>query len=167
LTDPIEVRLGRPGDVRAALSVYERSNLARRKGVWPARSARLEHVRRNLEDPASWFLVGYTPDEVVAMALVLPFRAEQGAGPIIPDTSFLDLIYVVPDRWGEGIGGALLDAVIYEAARRGSLRMYLWTHERENERAQRLYRSRGFRRTGRTAHDDAHEPTAEWVRAID
>ena len=134
--------------------------------MWPTRSSRLEHVRRNLEDPDSWFLVGSEGGEPVAMALVLPFRSRGGAGPVIPDTSFLDLIYVLPQRWGEGIGGSMLDAAIGEAARRGSRRVFLWTHERENERARRLYRSRGFAPTGRTRQGDAGEPTGEWLRTL-
>ena len=48
----------------------------------------------------------------------------------------------------------LLDAVIEEAKRRGCHRIFLWTHERQNERAHRLYGSRRFVRTGRTMHDD-------------
>jgi len=44
----------------------------------------------------------------------------------------------------------MLDAALAEAKRRQYLRVHLWTHE-ENERSQRLYRSRGFARTGRTA----------------
>lgn len=162
----IDARLGGPEDVDVAVSVYERSNLARRRGVWPSRSSRLEQVRRNIEDAASWFVIGRDGAEVVAMALVLPFRAERGAGPIIPRTSFLDLIYVLPERWGQGIGGVLLDAVIDEAKRRGSATIYLWTHERENDRARRLYASRGFAPTGRIAADDAGEPTGEWLLTL-
>lgn len=157
------MRPGLPVDVDAALSVYERSNLARRKGDWPSRVSRLEHVAANLRDPSSWFLVGEDETGVIAMALVLPFRADRGAGPVIPATAFLDLIYVVPQRWGEGVGGCVLDAVAGEAMRRGTPRVYLWTHERDNERAQRLYASRGFRRTGVEARDEAGEPVAEWL----
>ena len=58
----------------------------------------------------------------------------------------------------------MLDAVIKESDRRGCRRIYLWTHERENERAQRLYLGCGFARTGVTGHDDAGEPVAEWRR---
>lgn len=160
------MRLGARDDVDAALSVYERSNLARRNGVWPGRRARLAHVRRNLEDAASWFLVAHDGHDVVGMASVLPFRTDQGAGPVVPHTSFLDLIYVAPERWGEGIGGRLLDAVIAEAPRRGSRQIHLWTHERDNERARRLYRSRGFVPTGLTAQDDAGQPTGEWLLTL-
>jgi GNAT superfamily N-acetyltransferase len=56
----------------------------------------------------------------------------------------------------------LLDAVIEEAKRRGCHRIFLWTHERQNERAHRLYRSRRFVRTGRTMHDDEGKSIGEW-----
>ena len=160
----ISVRLGKIDDADAALSIYERSNLARRHGQWPSRTSRLAQVSANIRDDASWFLVAHDDNEAVAMALVLPFRTERGAGRIVPKTSFLDLIYVLPERWGEGIGGMVLDAVIDEAGRRGSPRIYLWTHEHDNERAHRLYLGRGFRRTSVTGQDDAGGPVAEWVR---
>lgn len=162
----VEVRLGGREEVAAAMAVYERSNLARRRGIWPARAARLANVRANLRDAASWFLLAHEGGEAVAMALVLPFREDRGAGAAVEGVSFLDLIYVLPDRWGRGIGRAMLQGVIDEAARRGSRRIHLWTHERDNERAIRLYRGCGFRRTGTTAEDESGEPVAEWFRDL-
>jgi GNAT superfamily N-acetyltransferase len=103
---------------------------------------------------ASWFLIGREGIEAVAMALIHPFRAGGGNGDVIPGTWFLSLIYVLPERWGTGIGGRLLDAVIDEAKRRAGHHIYLWTHEHQHERAHRLYRSRGFAPTGHTMHDD-------------
>jgi len=160
----VDVRLGDPEDVNAALSVYERSNLARRHGTWPSRASRLAEVAAKLRDTLSWFLLAREGDAVVAMALVVPQRADRGAGAVVEGSSFLSLIYVLPDRWGRGIGGAVLDAVIGEAARRGSRRIHLWTHERDNERAHRLYLGGGFRRTGTTGADEQGEPIAEWLR---
>jgi GNAT superfamily N-acetyltransferase len=160
----IDVRLGNPDDVDAAVSVYERSNLARRHGDWPSRSSRIAKVTVSLHDAASWFLIGRGGAEAVAMALIQPFRAGGGTGHVIPGTSFLSLIYVLPDHWGKGIGGMMLDVVIDEAARRGCHRIYLWTHERQNERAHRLYRSRRFTPTGRTSYDDSGKPIGEWLR---
>jgi GNAT superfamily N-acetyltransferase len=98
------------------------------------------------------------------MALVSPFRAAAGTGPVVPGASFLNLIYVLPERWGQGIGGRILDAVIDEATRRGTPRIHLWTHELDNERAQRLYAGRRFLRTGATLLDEDGAVTAEWVR---
>ena len=160
----INVRLGTLDDVNAAVSVYERSNLARRHGDWLSQASRVAQVTVSLHDAASWFLIGCDGGEAVAMAHIRPFRAGGGTGGVIAGTSFLALIYVLPDRWGEGIGGTMLDAVIAEAAQRDCHRIYLWTHELHNERAHRLYRSRSFVRTGRAANDDAGKPIAEWLR---
>jgi len=163
----IEVRPGTGADVDDAVSVCERSNLARRQGNWSSRPGRVAQITASLHDAAghdtaSWFLVGRDGTEAVAMAFVHPFRADGGSGDVIAGTWFLSLIYVVPERWGTGIGGRLLDAVIDEAKRRGGHHMYLWTHEHQNERAQRLYRSRSFAPTGRTMHDEEGQPIGEW-----
>jgi [ribosomal protein S18]-alanine N-acetyltransferase len=50
---------------------------------------------------------------------------------------------VAEDRWGEGIGGALLDGLLAEADRRGCTEIFLEVRV-DNDRAQRLYRRRGF-----------------------
>ena len=157
----ILIRSGDAAAVDAAVSVYERSNLARRQGVWPNRAARVEQVRTNLRDPGSWFLLANEGPALVGMASAEPLRGEDGAGPVIPGRCFLNLLFVVPERWGEGIGGLILDAVLAEAKRRHYSRIHLWTHE-DNERSHRLYRSREFAPTGRTADGEA-----EWAREID
>jgi GNAT superfamily N-acetyltransferase len=154
------IRLGEAADVDAAVSVYERSNLARREGAWPGRAARVEHVRSRLHDPGSWFLVATDGPIVVGMASAEALRGENRAGPVIPGGCFLNLLYVLPERWGEGIGRAMLDAVLAEARRRGYSRIHLWTHE-DNERSHRLYRSGGFSPTGRTI-----DGKAEWAREL-
>jgi ribosomal-protein-alanine N-acetyltransferase len=52
-------------------------------------------------------------------------------------------IGVTPARWGEGTGGALLDGLLAEAARRGCTEVFLEVRT-DNERAQRLYGKHGF-----------------------
>jgi GNAT superfamily N-acetyltransferase len=136
----IEVRLGNLDDMDDAVSVYERSNLARLDSDWPERPAHVAQVTASLHDTAlhdatSWFLIGRDGGEAVAMALIQPFRASGGSGQVVPDTWSLSLLYVLPNRWGKGIGGTMLNAVIKEANRRGCHRISLWTHERQNERA--------------------------------
>jgi GNAT superfamily N-acetyltransferase len=155
----ILIRLGDAADVDAAASVYEQSSLARRQGVWPNRAARVEHVGARLRDPASWLLVAHDGAAMVGMASADPLQRGRG-GPVVPGGCILSYLYVVPERWGEGIGGVILDAVLAEAKRRHYSRIHLWTHE-DNERSHRLYRSRGFSPTGRTA-----DGQAEWARAI-
>jgi GNAT superfamily N-acetyltransferase len=154
------IRLGAAADVDAAVSVYERSNLARRHGAWPNRAARVRHVRAHLRDRASWFLVATEGPMCVGMASVAPLWGEDGPDTVTPGGCFLAYLFVAPERWGEGIGGAILDAVLAEASRRGYSRIHLWTHE-DNERSHRLYRSRGFSPTGRT-----EDGQGEWAREL-
>jgi GNAT superfamily N-acetyltransferase len=149
----ILIRLGDKDDVEAAVSVYERSNLARRQDIWPNRAARVAHARANIISPASWFLVATEGPAAVAMASAQPLRDANGTGQVIPGGCFLGLLFVVPERWGQGIGGAVLDAVFAEAGRRRYSRIHLNTHE-NNERSHRLYRSRGLSPTGRIAHGE-------------
>ena len=94
------------------------------------------------------------------MALISPLRGDDGAGPPIPGGSFLNALFVVPERWGEGIGGALLDAVLTDARRRRCTRIHLWAAE-DNSRAHSLYTTRGFSRTGRVADEGG-----EWAREL-
>lgn len=54
---------------------------------------------------------------------------------------------VAEHRWGEGIGAALLDGLLAEAGRRGCTEIFLEVRV-DNDRAQRLYRRRGFTEIG-------------------
>jgi len=54
---------------------------------------------------------------------------------------------VATDRWGSGIGSALLEALLAEAARRGCTEVFLEVRA-DNARAQRLYRRHQFTEIG-------------------
>ena len=54
---------------------------------------------------------------------------------------------VAADRWGQGTGSALLEALLAEAARRGCAEVFLEVRT-DNTRAQRLYRRYGFSQIG-------------------
>jgi GNAT superfamily N-acetyltransferase len=97
---------------------------------------------------------------LVGMASAEALRGEDGAGAVIPGHCFLNLLFVLPERWGEGIGGVILDALLAEAKQRRYSRIHLWT-DAGNERSHRLYRSRDFSPTGRTVDGEG-----EWAREI-
>ena len=54
---------------------------------------------------------------------------------------------VAADRWGQGIGSALLEALLAEAARRSCAEVFLEVRT-DNTRAQQLYRRYGFSQIG-------------------
>ena len=54
---------------------------------------------------------------------------------------------VATSRWGQGIGSALLEALLAEAAARGCAEVFLEVRV-DNPRAQRLYRRHGFADVG-------------------
>jgi [ribosomal protein S18]-alanine N-acetyltransferase len=64
------------------------------------------------------------------------------------DQAELGNVAVASDARGQGIGGALVDAVVERAGSRGALECYLEVRE-SNEGAQSLYRQRGFEVVGR------------------
>ncbi len=54
---------------------------------------------------------------------------------------------VAADRWGQGTGSSLLEALLTEAARRNCAEVFLEVRT-DNTRAQRLYRRYGFSQIG-------------------
>lgn len=157
---PVEIRQGAAEDFDAAVAVFIRSNLARRQGVWPHQALSVARLEEGLRRSGSWLLVAEEGAALVGMALAEPMRDDVGAGAVIADGGFLGYLYVVPDRWGEGIGGRLLDAVLEDARTRSYRRIRLWTHA-DNERSHSLYLSRGFSPTGRVV-----ESESEWAYEI-
>ena len=67
------------------------------------------------------------------------------AGLLAPGGGQADVLTVgvAHDRWGEGIGTALLENLLAEAGRRGCKEVFLEVRV-DNDRAQRLYRRHGF-----------------------
>jgi ribosomal-protein-alanine N-acetyltransferase len=71
------------------------------------------------------------------------------AGLLVPGGGQADVLTlgVAADRWGEGIGQALLDALLAEADRRRCAEVFLEVRV-DNDRAQRLYQRNGFQPIG-------------------
>jgi ribosomal-protein-alanine N-acetyltransferase len=66
----------------------------------------------------------------------------------VADQGEIANIAVAPDHRGHGVGRALLDAALGEAAARGIAAVYLEVRD-SNQRARELYASRGFEEVGR------------------
>jgi ribosomal protein S18 acetylase RimI-like enzyme len=160
----IIIRNGLPEDVEEATAVYLASNAARRGGQ-PTPSHHVERVRISLGNPDAMFLVAIDDNTCVGMALAMQSRADYGTGPPEPGIGFISMIFVSAERWGEGIGGKLVEAVLAEARSRGFALVQLWTHA-DNLRAQRLYERLGFHRSGIERENDLGEAIVQYERTL-
>ncbi|MBC3843819.1 GNAT family N-acetyltransferase [Streptacidiphilus sp. 4-A2] len=102
---------------------------------------------------------------VVGTILGVQGLDQDGAGPPVPGLLHISLLSVAPDRWGQHIGRLLVDQVLDSASARGFEQAQLWTHA-DNLRANRLYKSMGFRRSGRVRIDDWGELLVHYRRAV-
>ncbi len=156
------LRGGRPEDIDAAVAVWRVASAARRGGR-PTSPQREERVRASARKPDAFLVIADDSGTIVGMALAMQGLADDAAGPPVPGLCFIAMVFVVPDRWGQGIGGRIVDAVLAEAGPRGYDRAQLWT-QANNLRAQRLYEGHGFRRTGREMDDDLGERIVHYER---
>jgi ribosomal-protein-alanine N-acetyltransferase len=101
---------------------------------WSAQS-----FREALEHHAVYFACARRDGAGVVGYVVAWFVADEGE---------IANLAVAPEGWGAGIGRALLDAALREAGRRRASAVYLEVRD-SNERARRLYESRGFEEVGR------------------
>jgi GNAT superfamily N-acetyltransferase len=158
------VRRGNPSDVGSAVEVWRIAEKAHRGGR-PAPPEHGDRVRSHLENPTAFLFVADAAGGIVGMAVGMQGLANDGAGQPIEGLCHVGAVFVSPTRWGEGLGGRLVDTVLSEARSQGYRRVQLWTHA-DNARAHRLYRGRGFGRTGREKQDDRGETISHYERAL-
>lgn len=99
----------------------------------------LRSFREALDSPSVYFACARSDAGSVLGYVVAWFVADQGE---------IANIAVAPDQRGRGVGRALLDAALGEAAARGIRAVFLEVRD-SNQRARELYASRGFEEIGR------------------
>ncbi len=86
--------------------------------------------------------------DIVGFAHVGPSRDEDARG-----AGELYAIYLLPERWGQGLGRALMARSLVELAASGFAAATLWVLE-GNRRARRFYEAGGWRADGSSKVDD-------------
>jgi ribosomal protein S18 acetylase RimI-like enzyme len=124
---------------------WEPPSLAAERGQW----------ERRLVDPAGWTLIALDANAALGTVHVTDARAERGEGSAIAGRAHLSGLFVLPERWGEGIGNRLLDAALAEMQSRSYREAQLFTAA-ANQRSRIFYERRGWRATAPDArtHDD-------------
>jgi GNAT superfamily N-acetyltransferase len=136
-------------EVVSALLVEFRDHLSH---DWPSANAFLASVERLFEDADTEYLLA-APDDDSPPAGVLQLRFRFSVWMAAPD-AWLEDLFVRPDARRTGVGDALVNLAIEQAAARGAKRIELDTNE-ENAAALALYERNGFsaRAKGGTGRD--------------
>jgi GNAT superfamily N-acetyltransferase len=94
---------------------------------------------------ADWFSALTDPERETSIAL----DGDEAVGVVCVGHGVLQTLYVMPDFWGRGVGGALHDHALDRLRETNFPEARLWTLT-ENHRARAFYEKRGWTLTGRT-----------------
>ena len=148
-------------DAEAIAVVHVRSWQAAYRGLIPQdyldaldpadRVGRWEQYLAASDWPRSGTLVAEPDGSVVGFANLIPSR-DDDADPA--EVGEITSIYLLPDRWGGGVGRRLMSAVLEVFGEAGYHEATLWVLD-TNERAKRFYEAGGWRADGAVKRDDS------------
>lgn len=134
-----EIRLARREEAPILAAVQELASLAALAHIFPPE--RYAYPRDAVQ--ARWAAAVADAESRVLIAL----GDEGPVGAACVTDGWLEGLYVVPERWGSGLAGALHDRALDELRGLGSTSCKLWVLE-DNVRARRFYERRGWRENG-------------------
>jgi GNAT superfamily N-acetyltransferase len=135
------IREARPEEAQLLAAVQERASVAALGHIFPPelypypREAVHARWTAALAERETRTLIAVSDDEPVGAAYV--------------SFGWLQGLYVVPERWGSGLGGELHDRALELVRDLGSSSCRLWVLE-DNARARRFYERRGWQENGMT-----------------
>jgi ribosomal protein S18 acetylase RimI-like enzyme len=164
------IRAASHADVDAMAEVWALADGKRRADIGLPATVTVEQARHFVADrlgrAGNIPIVARDGSQVVATAIGLPARENDGAGPeIIPGLLHVSLVAVVPTAWGRRLASRVLTTLLDDARLAGYTAAQLWAHE-SNARAIAVYERLGFTRTSRTKVDIHGEIIAHWQRTL-
>jgi RimJ/RimL family protein N-acetyltransferase len=131
--------------------------------VWqpPPLPVEQERWARRLRDSSGWTVIAVDSNYAIGTVHFTDARESPGDGDPIPARAHLSGLFVEPSRWGEGLGGELLDAAVVEMRERGYRDAELFTAT-ANRRSRSVYEARGWRRL---AVANTHKHDGLWLAA--
>ena len=108
-----------------------------------------------------WRLAGRFEEQLIAMAIGVQVRENDGAGAPIVGEVLLRCVAVDPSYRNRGFGRKTVGGLLHLACERGFSAAQLWV-ARSNRPARKLYERLGFRESGREMMDDRGERMSHW-----
>ncbi|HEY8475095.1 MAG TPA: GNAT family N-acetyltransferase [Natronosporangium sp.] len=167
----LATRIATPADIPAIARVWAAANRARHAEAGlpsHAYAADAEQRVRNrlAANPGNFAVLVEDGDQVVAIGFVVQALADDGASQEpLPGLAHVAMVGVHPDRWGQGLGGLVVEQAQRTAKERGYTRAQLWT-QTTNRRAQRLYERLGWQESGKTKVDNHGELILHYQREL-
>lgn len=132
-----------PEDAERLASLSRAAKLSYREWAqpgWepPSLAAERSRWERRLADPAGWTLIASDARTELGTVHFTNARAERGEGAAIAGRAHLSGLFVLPTKWGQRIGGALLAAALEEMRNRGYREAQLFTAA-ANRRSRTFY----------------------------
>jgi GNAT superfamily N-acetyltransferase len=134
--DQIEIRRASAGDAAAVAQLLHDFN-TEYEDFTPGVPTLTERLEELLADNTIVVLLAGDPPTGFALFRLRPSLWAKA------EDAYLEELYVIPERRGQGIGGALLDAAI-EAARAAGANHFELTTGEDDTAARALYESRSF-----------------------
>jgi len=148
----VAYRTARANDADEIAALWALANRAR--GAYFSETS-VGVVRERIGAAAAIGKIAEEEARVVGVAILSPARENGGRGEPIPGLAHLNTVSVNPERWGMGIGRALVALIVEHARQVGYDELQLYVDE-NNERARRLYERDGWKPTGEaTPFEDA------------
>jgi ribosomal protein S18 acetylase RimI-like enzyme len=155
------VAVAETSDHPAAIAIWRAANEARDMPPTPERAQR---VQEKLQDPEALVLIAKDGATPVGMALIEPGLSDTD-GSSVAGLAHVSMVFVRPERWNQGIGVALLDALQVVARKRGWGRLSLWTRA-SNLPARRLYERCEFTATNLTKRLKTGDLIVQYQRVL-
>lgn len=151
----MDLRVMEAYDLDGAVRVWQAANIARGSAPSPERVAR---VVEKLREPTAAPYVAASNVSIVGMALLEPYRADDGAGAVVPDALHISMVFIDPVLKRQGVGSRLMRYALDSSHASGVSSVSLWTGC-ENTGARKLYEALGMKPTQTRMSE-----TVEWVR---
>jgi ribosomal protein S18 acetylase RimI-like enzyme len=148
-------------DHLAAVAIWRAANEARDMSPTPER---VQRVQEKLQDPEALVLIARDGSTSVGMALIEPGLSDADGTPVA-GLAHISMVFVRPERWNQGVGVALLDALKVFAPTRGWSRLSLWTRA-SNLPAKRLYEKSDLKATGLTKRLRTGDPIVQYQHVL-
>jgi GNAT superfamily N-acetyltransferase len=146
----VEFRYANQSEAEELALVFERATAGRDEMFLPTEiedTQDVGYVEERMNRIEAITRVATWGQNIIGFAISHPLIETESSSDDI-DTEHLSLLMIDPDYWGRRVASVLLNMTIDHARDIGRSHLTLWTRAEDNDRAQGVYKHKGFSPTG-------------------